>query len=245
MKHSGANLEPRWSEITAIFGGTFDPPHLGHLEAVRGLLKNPGVKRVLVIPAAKPPHKPTHADSQHRLKMTEHLFDGVPEVKIDQRELSRESSGVPSYSFDTISEISREMDAGNEKLTFVIGSDQLRDLPAWHRFPELLGLCHWIVLTRRPDGHATAMEAIRALESRGLVRLIGSDLWSLPQRKTLKIMNTEARALSSTEIRRQIALNGRPPTQALSESVTRYLMDHRLYGISGATDSPTNGQPYE
>lgn len=214
------------SGVSAIFGGTFDPPHLSHLEAVRGLFVNPGVKRVFVIPSARPPHKPAHVDSAHRLKMVELTFEGIPDVILDRREIDREKTGRPSYSFDTILDIKK----AEPNLAFVIGADQLLDFPKWHRFADCLSACHWIVLTRKPDGESTAQEAAKTLESMGLARKTGPHRWSLDQGKWLEIIETPAPARSSTEIRRQIALKGLPPEGALSDRVTRYLKDHGLYG---------------
>jgi nicotinate-nucleotide adenylyltransferase len=63
-----------WHEVTAVFGGTFDPPHLGHREAIAGLFKNPGVSRALVIPSFIPPQKPQAVGSDHRVAMAKLCF---------------------------------------------------------------------------------------------------------------------------------------------------------------------------
>lgn len=75
--------EPLWHETTAIFGGRFDPPHLGHLEAVQGLFRYPGVKAVRVIPAAAPAHKATSASMTDRAEMSRLCFPD--EVTVDLR----------------------------------------------------------------------------------------------------------------------------------------------------------------
>src|SRR3954447_542478 len=86
---------PRWSEVTAVFGGRFDPPHLGHREAVRGLFEYPGVRRVLIIPSASPPHKPTFAAAEDRVQMAQLNFKSTatdsypPEVEVNLLELER------------------------------------------------------------------------------------------------------------------------------------------------------------
>ncbi|HUP55886.1 MAG TPA: adenylyltransferase/cytidyltransferase family protein, partial [Bdellovibrionota bacterium] len=67
-----------WREVTAIFGGTFDPPHLGHREAVAGLFRNPGVREVWVMPAASPPHKPAIATAEQRLELARLAFGPHP-----------------------------------------------------------------------------------------------------------------------------------------------------------------------
>jgi nicotinate-nucleotide adenylyltransferase len=223
---------PRWAEVTAILGGTFDPPHEGHREALRGLFRTPGVGRVLVMPAAAPPHKPTVATAEQRLEMARLAFEGLGDVEVDGSELERaRRTGRPSYSFETLSELAPR----HKQLAFVIGTDQLRDLPQWFRFPEVLGLSHWIVLTRKPDGEAIAAKALKELEASGLLAKQADRLWKIkvPGHKGdrwLTVQPTDAPALSSTAVREALGRTGKPPQDALSEPVLGYLKQHRLYG---------------
>lgn len=226
----------RWSEITAAFGGTFDPPHLGHREAVRGLFRNPGVCRVLILPAATPPHKQASTPAEHRVAMARLNFSSTPrdsypsEVSLDLREVERAKTQLkPSYSFDTLQELKREF----PKLAFVIGTDQLRELHKWYRFPEILTLCHWLVLARKPEGEAKALDGFRELEASGLIRKDQQDSGAWVTRdgqKTLKLVPTDAPALSSSEIRLAIGRQGLSPENSLFPDVLSYLNQHRLYG---------------
>lgn len=227
----------RWSETTAVFGGSFDPPHLGHREAVRGLFKDPGVARVLIIPAATPPHKPTATPSAQRLAMVRLNFASVPkapyppEVQIDEREIERArlNPDRPSYSFDTLSDLRRNFSS----LACVIGTDQLEQLSTWHRFPEVLDLCHWIVLLRKPDGEARTLRAIAQLEASGVIKKDG-DSWRIRHGSSvLKLVPTEAPAISSTKIREQIATTGAPAEGTLLPEVVTYLKQSKLYGTKG------------
>jgi len=229
-----SNREPNWNELTVLFGGTFDPPHSAHLTAMRGLLAHPGAARVIAIPSGRPPHKPAHAEAAHRLRMTELLCAEAEGISVDPIEIDRETAGKPSYSFDTLVEVAKRLGSSGTaaKLAFAIGTDQLTELASWHRFPEILDLCHWIVLARKPDGTVRARAGIRALEDRGLARASGDGTWRVGTAgaRTLKIVETPAPALSSTEIRRRIALNGDLPEGVLPPDLTRYLKEFRLYG---------------
>ncbi len=235
-----STVGPQWAETTAIFGGTFDPPHLGHREAVAGLFRNPGVKRVLVVPSAVPPQKSSGAtSSEHRVEMTRRCFEGLADVELDLRELTRaqNSPKSPTYSFDTLAELGREQSPG--RLAFVIGADQLAQLHQWHRFPELLGLCHWIVLARRPGGDARAQEALKQWAGAGIIGREGaSRCWQLRSAAStvgyIQLVATDAPEISSTGIRETIARSGRPPEGQLGEAVLAYLMRHRLYGSDQA-----------
>jgi len=232
-------MSVRWNQVTALFGGTFDPPHIGHFEAVRGLFRNPGVGRVVVLPAAQPPHKALLTPSEHRVAMTKLCFrvaptaNGVGPIAIDGREIDRHSrTGEPSYSFDTIQEVRREA----SEIAFVIGADQLEKLREWRRFPDLLGLCHWIVLTRRPDGEKVARAVLAEWKESGLIRAGANErewILSAPtarQEFVLVLCDTQAPEISSSFIREAIARSGKLPENALSEPVSGYLKENHLYG---------------
>ncbi len=230
---------PNWSEITAIFGGRFDPPHLGHREAVRGLFKNPGIRRVFIVPTASPPHKPTWASAEQRAEMTElnfkpTLVDPYPfDVEIDYRELNRAriQPNIPSYSIDTIQELTPLF---RNQLAFVIGTDQLEQLHTWHRFDDLLTLCHWIVLLRKPEGEDLAHRVLQQWAASGMVcQTKQSHTWQIRKsgKTFLTLVSTDAPFISSSAIRESIARSGNPPKNTISEEILSYLKVHHLYGI--------------
>jgi nicotinate-nucleotide adenylyltransferase len=245
LPHQTRHQIPRWNEVTAVFGGTFDPPHFGHREAVAGLFKNPGVQRVLVIPSATPPQKPQAVASEHRVAMakiclaerlaSESLVSAVKgEIKIDTREIDRAKNnfGHPSYTFDTLHELRRDF----SQLAFVVGSDQLANLPTWHRFPEVLGLCHWIVLARKPDGERIAETTLQEWQASGWVKK-ESSVWKVSSSvaasaPTISVFPTDARAVSSRNIREKLAKEGSTGSfdTLLPSEILSYLMEHRLYG---------------
>ncbi len=213
---------PRWHEVTAIFGGTFDPPHVGHLEAVKGLFHTPGVKNVIILPTASPPHKPSFAASGHRARMAELCFtDPSLDIRFDTRELerSRLHADSPSYTYNTLLELRREIPS----LAFVIGADQLASFPTWYRFPEVLELAHWIVLERKeaPSVSSDAANTTLKLAEKGPT--------------FMKIVPTNARALSSTRIREEIARTGHPPANSLTTEVIEYIRKNRLYGADSTS----------
>jgi nicotinate-nucleotide adenylyltransferase len=235
---------PLWQDVIALFGGTFDPPHLGHREAVKGLFAEPGVKRVLVLPSPNPPHKPSFTPLEHRLEMTRLNFcpttgdSSYPaEVEIDLREITRSASAPgKSYTYDTLQDLRRDI----PDLAFVIGSDQLRDLERWHRFPEILELCHWIVLERNPDGGPLANKLVQSWLSTGVLHALpgSSDMrtWRIRQGHTcLRLATTQAPSISSTEIRQKISLSGTLPQDGLLPEVLDYLKRNNVYGTHGGT----------
>jgi len=228
---------PRWSEMIALFGGRFDPPHRGHAEAIRGLFKTPGVRQVWIIPSPTPPHKAAAASIEHRVKLarlglleTQRMGDAGA-IRIDLREVERAKArpDLPTYTFDTLQEIRRE----TTQIAFVIGTDQLEQLPSWHRFPEVLGLSHWIVLARRPNGLERSQIVLNEWEASGLVQKTPETgvWWIKGTNSFLNLVPTEAPEVSSTRIREQLARAGEPPQDSVSGPVLAYLKQNRLYGI--------------
>lgn len=215
-----------WSRVTAVFGGRFDPVHWGHLEAILGVLARPGVADVLALPSGSPAYKPCSAPPEARqaalaAALAEDLSPAArARVHLDDRECRRPG---PTYSWDTLQELRAEGRAG--RLAFVLGIDQFADLPRWHRFPEVLGLCHWIVLERRggdPRGEATTLFA----ELESAARLRGTTMIRVP---------TPARECSSTSIREAVARTGRFP-DTVSPAAARSLMSQRIYGSAKEND---------
>lgn len=227
-----------WNEVTALFGGAFDPPHLGHREAVSGLFKNPGVGAVRIIPTGRPALKDAQTPVQHRLAMArlnfKSLFDGkIGRVSIDDREILGAEKKI-SYSFDTLTDLRKE----GVPLAFVLGVDQVENLDAWYRFPDILALCHWIALEREPGGSDRMRKATQRLVGLGVLSATGDErtFQTRPTSgpPTLFIaVPTPARAVSSTEIRRKFALNAENSpglTENLDPEVRAYLNANHLYG---------------
>ena len=128
-----------------VFGGTFDPVHLGHLGAVSALRDALHVETVIWLPAGEPPHRPSPvASAAHRLAMLRLALAGEPDCVIDSRELDR--SG-PSYTVLSLEELRAEYP--DQPLCLALGLDAALGLPEWHRWREVLALAG-IAVMRRP-----------------------------------------------------------------------------------------------
>jgi nicotinate-nucleotide adenylyltransferase len=132
-----------------VFGGTFDPPHLGHLLAASEAAAVLELERVLWIPAALHPFKQGRvaASPALRLEMTRAAVAGDPRFAVDPLELER---GGPSYTVETLA-VLQAREPGAE-LYFVTGADNLRELHLWHRADEVLRLARLVVVTRAGEG---------------------------------------------------------------------------------------------
>jgi len=130
-----------------ILGGSFDPPHLGHLFVARTARLVCRLEHVLFVPAARPPHKPERvlASAADRVAMLELLLADEPLLSVWTTELEREG---PSYTIDTVKELRAAVAPGTE-LFLLIGSDNLPGLPGWRDAEELLSLVVPVVVWRR------------------------------------------------------------------------------------------------
>ncbi|WP_340615507.1 nicotinate-nucleotide adenylyltransferase [Xenorhabdus entomophaga] len=131
--------------IQALFGGTFDPIHYGHLRPVEALARLVGLNQVILLPNHVPPHRPQpEASAQQRLEMVRLAVQDNPLFTVDTRELERQT---PSYTVETLKSFRQE--AGEERpLAFIIGQDSLQTIHTWYKWEELLDICHLLVCSR-------------------------------------------------------------------------------------------------
>ncbi|OOZ40898.1 hypothetical protein BOW53_06065 [Solemya pervernicosa gill symbiont] len=127
-----------------IFGGTFDPVHIGHLRPALELKTSLGLAEVRMVPCRIPPHRNSPVvKAEQRVLMLQAALEGVGELSLDLREMEREG---PSYMADTLTSLRCEMP--EQPLCLIIGMDALLGLPSWHRWTELIELAHLVVMAR-------------------------------------------------------------------------------------------------
>lgn len=130
-----------------LFGGTFDPPHIGHLIIAESILSDLDIDKIIFIPSSIPPHKTLHSYSSasSRVEMLQISIKGTPAFQISDIELNRPGA---SYSIDTIKQIKSQMSLSKEELYFVIGSDSLVEFQTWKNPHEILSLAQVIIAPR-------------------------------------------------------------------------------------------------
>lgn len=129
-----------------VYGGTFDPPHLGHLVAAESVCDSLGLDRVVFVPSGTPPHKSASevTDAEHRYAMTVLATQGNPRFFASRIEVDRSE---PSYTVETLRLLRQEYGASTE-LFFIIGADALLGLNTWREPHEVLRLCKMVAMTR-------------------------------------------------------------------------------------------------
>lgn len=141
--------------LRVIYGGTFDPVHLGHVAVAEAAARALAPCAMHLVPAADPPHRARPgATAEQRVAMLRLAFASHPDFVVDQRELRR--SG-PSYMVDTLLDFRSEF-GKQAPIALLLGADAFVGLPSWHRWREILDLCH-LVLVPRPG---TPLETLPA-----------------------------------------------------------------------------------
>ena len=198
-----------------IYGGTFDPPHWGHITAARAAMEQLKLDRLVLIPDRVPPHKALPEGSalpEQRLEMaTLAAAELGKRAEVSDRELRR--SG-PSYTSDTLAELRREHP--EDALWLLMGSDMFLSLQTWHAPEEIMALAHIAPFSREAEDESAAFAA----QQSRLERAYGAQIRI--------VQNPEVRELSSTEVRAALAA-GRG-SDLLPPAVYGYVLREHLYG---------------
>jgi nicotinate-nucleotide adenylyltransferase len=195
-----------------ILGGTFDPIHHGHLAIAEDAREALGLERVLLIPAATPPHKPGRpvTPAADRLAMLELAIAGNPAFVVSRVELDR---GGRSYTVDTLEALHAERGTGAAEPWFILSAEALAEFSTWRRPDRILELCRLAVVPR--SGHEPLDVA-----------------WvtaNLPGRASrVRFLPGPLLPISGSVVRRRAAA-GRSVRYLVPDAVARYIAEHRLY----------------
>ena len=198
------------SERIGIFGGTFDPPHIGHLIMAGEAIDSLNLDRLLWLLTPNPPHKNTQTltDWQDRLGMLKSCLDDNPQFEISRVDIDREA---PHYAVDTM-HILTDQNPDSE-LVYIMGGDSLRDLPNWHKPAEFIMACHLLGVMRRP-GDLIDLDKLEVI---------------FPGLSTkVRFMDAPLLSIASHQIRQRVREN-RPFRYYVPASVYSYILDHKLY----------------
>ena len=215
-KEKGKNIR------VGLFGGTFNPIHLGHLRGAEEIREAFHLEEVTFVPSSIPPHKMTEkvTEASHRLEMVRLAVSGNPYFSASDAEISRPGK---SYSIETIRYFrERRQDA----FFFILGSDAFVEIETWKEFQNLFSLCHVIVMTR-PGPQKETPSLPRALvpnfryasEEKVWIHVSGYILYF----KEISFLD-----ISSTKVRELIE-KGRSVRYLIPPEVEAYIHDHELY----------------
>jgi nicotinate-nucleotide adenylyltransferase len=195
-----------------LFGGTFDPVHMGHLVVAEETRVRLGLDQVLFVPAGRPWFKADQAvsDARHRLAMVEMAIGGNPHFGLSDTEIRRPGA---SYTVDTLVEL-RDTHPGEIQVYVIAGLDALQEVDRWHRPLDVLALAT-LVGYARPGAQILARGAIDSLRSGASEEVV--------------VIEGPLIGISSSEIRERVA-RGLSISYLVPEAVERYIDEHGLYG---------------
>lgn len=199
-----------------LFGGSFNPIHHGHLIVARAAAEKLGIRRIVLIPAAVPPHKQgeTMPPGALRAEICRAAVAGDPLFEVSEWELQQPG---PNYSLLTVEHfLATEVDT---EIFWLLGMDSLRDLHTWHRVGDLAARCT-LVTARRPGVALPELTELAALVALG-------DL----ERIRRHVLDTPEMDISATEIRWRVAA-GQSIRYLLPPAAAKLIADSRQYGAS-------------
>ena len=209
-----------------LFGGTFNPVHLGHLRAAEEVRIAFRLVKVIFMVSALPPHKdPSRiAKADHRYAMTQLAIRGNPHFEVSDYEMKK--PGV-SYSIDTVAWMKTHYPG---ELFFIVGLDAFRDIATWHRYDELLSLCHFVIMTR-PGYHRFNLEDVLP---NAIVRRYTydrrHDSYIHPSGYKIFHQSVTLMDISSTNIR-ELLYERRSIRYLIPLAVEDYIESHHLYRL--------------
>ncbi len=194
-----------------IYGGTFSPPHNGHVAAARAFMEQMWLDLLYIIPTATPPHKAVEfpVDGVHRLEMCRRAFSGIEGIYVSDMELRR---GGKSYTVDTLRELSGE----DRRLFFLCGTDMMLTLDEWREPEEIFRLCYPVYIRREADPILT-----RRIEQKNA-------FYQEQYGKVVRRIVTEPIEISSAAVRERLC-TGASVGDMIPPMVERYIQDNHLY----------------
>lgn len=226
---SGHDQTEKSSLRIGVFGGTFNPLHLGHIQSVRTVKSRLGLDRIHVIPAAQNPKKPRTEGpkDEERLEMCRVGFASEADyVVVDDREIKR---GGLSYSVTTLESFAKEVETGD--LHLVIGMDQFEELDRWHRVDRIVELANIVVVSR--PGHSFPHSVSEFPEGlRPLVEDFEKGFGTFASGRHIEFVRMNEVDVSASDVRRRLR-TGRSVEKYLTIEVEEFIKNHHLYDPIG------------
>ncbi|HMF59359.1 MAG TPA: nicotinate-nucleotide adenylyltransferase [Vicinamibacterales bacterium] len=228
-----------------LLGGTLDPIHLGHVETAKQARIALGLERVIVLPSRVPPHRLSQpvASRYHRFAMSALAVNGVDGLEVSDLELCAPG---PSYTADTLTRFRNSSDFSSSQIFFITGADAFAEIATWYRYPEVLDLAHFVVVSRPRFPAETMRERLPSLAGRMItVRDSGLGTRDSPgtrdsglgtQDSAIFLVDAATPDVSSTDVRRRIA-SGESLDGLVPAAVETHIVQHGLYTRTSATST--------
>lgn len=210
-----------------ILGGSFNPPHNGHIEVARSVLKKVGLDEIVVIPTGQNPLKPAveGPTAQDRLKMTELAFQGE-KVRVDSRETNTQG---PNYTIETVRSLKK--DNPNNDYSVILGVDHLPELLKWKQWEQLLAEVDFVFVSRPGyDLPSSVKDLPEYLQDH--VKEVEFNFFQLKSGKGFQFVRIPEVPVSSSELRKKLR-SGKASSPHLPLAVEAFIREHGLYRRAG------------
>lgn len=220
-----------------LLGGTLDPIHVGHVDtavAARGALN---LQRVYVLPSRVPPHRSQQpiASGYHRFAMAALAINGIDGLAASDDELRTPGT---SYTADTLTRFRERTGLDASQVFFITGADAFAEIETWHRYPEVLDLAQFVVVSRpgfpaestrqRLPDLAARMKSVAAGSAPNFTGAPIPQGQASPGLTSILLVDAPTRDVSSTDIRRRLA-SGETVAGLVADAVARHIAQHGLY----------------
>ncbi len=214
-----------------LLGGTFDPIHLGHLETASAARRALQLDCVHVLPSNLPPHRTQQpaASSHHRFAMTALAINGIDGLRASDIELSTPG---PSYTAETLTRFSGSLGFAVSQIFFITGADAFAEIETWYRYPDVLDLANFIVVSRPGFAVEALRDRLPALADRMIDADAGKRAASSEERgagnHTVFLVNATTPDVSSSDIRQRL-MTRHSIAGLVPATVERHITQHGLY----------------
>jgi nicotinate-nucleotide adenylyltransferase len=205
--------------LIGIFGGTFDPVHLGHTFVIKEFKDSVDFDKLILIPNGNPPHKEKNVYEQEKLEMTELALGNIANLTIDDREVKKKA---PSYAYLTLQELKKENP--DDILVWIMGSDSFANIDTWYCYEEFIDEVNLLVLER--PGYSIQKQSIADNILRSKQTFDLSDLKK--NNNKIFLLKINPIEINSTEIRKLIA-NNEDAAEFLHPNVYQFIKTNNLY----------------
>jgi nicotinate-nucleotide adenylyltransferase len=212
-----------------ILGGTFDPIHVGHIETALAARKALRLDPVIVMPARFPPHRVQgpSASTFHRFAMAALAINGEPGLTVSDEELC---SDGPSYTALTLERLSAR-GLRPSQIFFITGADAFAEIETWYRYPAVLDLANFVVVSRPGAPAGAIADRLPRLRSRTRT----AEQAAVQTEPGIYLLDATTPDVSSSDIRRRLR-DGQPVAGLVPEAVGTYIARHGLYGEPSRAD---------
>ena len=213
-----------------VLGGTLDPIHLGHLDTAAAARTALALERILIVPSHVPPHRtPPLASAYHRFAMAALAVNGLAGFRVSDDELCAPG---PSFTADTLTRL-HARGLTRAQIFFITGADAFAEIATWRRYPEVLDLAQFVVISRPGFAASALPDKLPGLADR-MTRAGGGDQTAADA--SIFLVDAATRDISSTHVRARLA-RGEGVSGLVPDAVEAHIVQHGLYAAGPRRDT--------